>query len=117
MLLDNGILSAQSVLFGGCTGWGVVTLLLATINDTSHLENGGKMGGLQVFFLLPKEMNVFFKPIANVLRLDYGSALLQWNRFSHTFANHPNTHRRTYTAAGRDKFSRVCMIPNFPISV
>ena len=35
VILDNGILTAQQVLLGGCTGWGVITLALATINDTS----------------------------------------------------------------------------------
>ena len=33
--VDNSIMSPQQVLFSGCTGWGIITLMLATINDTS----------------------------------------------------------------------------------
>lgn len=65
VLLDNGILSARSVLFGGCTGWGVVTLLLATINDTSHLVPTPTLlenGRLQVFFF-PKKWIYFFNQL------------------------------------------------------
>ncbi|CAJ1338897.1 unnamed protein product, partial [Effrenium voratum] len=37
VLVDNSIMSPQQVLFSGCTGWGIITLMLATINDTSWI--------------------------------------------------------------------------------
>ena len=37
VLSDNGILAPHQILFGGCTGWGILTLLTAAINDTSWI--------------------------------------------------------------------------------
>jgi len=37
VISDNGILAPHQILFGGCTTWGVLTLLTACINDASWM--------------------------------------------------------------------------------
>ena len=37
VLSDNGILAPHQILYGGCTAWGILTLLTAAINDTSWI--------------------------------------------------------------------------------
>ena len=37
VLSDNGILAPHQILFGGCTTWGILTLLTAVIKDTSWI--------------------------------------------------------------------------------
>eukprot|EP00434_Breviolum_minutum_P016022 symbB.v1.2.014122.t1/scaffold1002.1/size145525/4 len=78
VLLDNGILSAQSVLFGGCTGWGVVTLLLATINDTSWIMVLRCFNGIALATLSPTTQTL----IAELTPQQERGRAYSWSGFS-----------------------------------
>jgi len=78
VLLDNGILSARSVLFGGCTRWGVVTLLLATINDTSWIMVLRCFNGIALATLSPTTQTL----IAELTPQQERGRAYSWSGFS-----------------------------------